>query len=121
MSNSPEHLHRTADAIDMFHGSTGCSQTSICPRHFYNQTLSIAALKHQSTVGMMIANDNLALQHVYDIGIIPNATRGQQFTSDLYPINGIVIQSIQSNQRTGIVGELVIGVDKPGAASIVLE
>ena len=61
-------------------------------------------MQTNAAVGMMVANDNFVLQNVNDVGIVPDAFRRQNFSTNNHAVVEVVVEFVLANHRTVVAG-----------------
>ena len=92
-------LNRTSNAILDVQGSSRSGDTGIVTS-FDHQTRIDLAGQSQTTVGMEIWNDDLALEDMHDVGIIPNRFAYKRTTAYSHAIEAVSAQAIVKHQWT---------------------
>ncbi len=117
MSDTADHLHCAADAIMDVKRRSGRGQSGGTAGKFHHQTFRVTALQTQSAEGVVIADNNLVLQDMHDVRVVPDRLGRQHFSADQHAVGAVTLQPIQTHHRAVVVRQLRERIDPAGAAS----
>ena len=117
MPGVADDLHRSADAIVHFEGHAGRSKPGHGPVELHYQALVRPALESQSAEGVVVRYDDLVVDHMDHVGIVPDDLGRERSATDLHAVDVVLGQMVSDDQRAVVIGVLLGRFDPASAAS----
>lgn len=110
VAGGADNVDRPANTVVHVRGLACGGKAGIRAQKLHHQGLTGAALERQTTGRFLIGDVDLTLDHVDDVGIVPNPLRGERPAANQHSVDRAVRRGgdhlVQPDHRAVVVGEL---------------